>query len=188
MKECRRLSLLSQNMMDDQEAPGTLPHPLGTYKATYKRQFFIPSKLLGVSFIVGLFLCPTLMIALLPFIENRVILEIIPPFVIAGLLLLECILIFYRNRKLCVFVYDYGLIHRGHESLTTIYWKNVHSVEHTLKNGMWNYDGLEPAVQHIYTVHCTDGTVLRLDETFARLQHLGKSIETGVAQQRSLQP
>jgi hypothetical protein len=179
--------LLSQNMMDDQGALGAVVHPLGNYKATYRRQFFIPSKLLGVSFTVGLFLDSILMITLVPFVDNGVVLLVVPAFVIAGLLLLECILIFYRNRKLCVFVYDSGLIHRGRESLlTTIYWKNVHSVEHTVRNSMWNYEGLWPAVWHIYTVCCTDGTVLRLDETFARLQYLGKSIETEVARQRSV--
>ncbi len=174
--------MLSQNM-DDQEALGALMHQLGNHKATYKRQFFAPSRLLAISCIVGIFLYSILMIILVSFIENVAILLVVPALVIAGLLLLECILIFYRNRKLCVFVYENGLIHRGRDSLLTIiYWKNVRYVSHTLEKTMWSDPvNQEPSYRSVYTVSCTNGTVLRLDETFAKLRQLGESLKRKTA-------
>jgi hypothetical protein len=89
----------------------------------------------------------------------------------------------YRNRVLRVFVYDYGLIHVGREFHQSIYWQNVEAVWHNVeKHTSTDSKGHSTTTYiHTYTVRCIDGTQLKLDRTFARLQQLGKSIEVGTA-------
>jgi hypothetical protein len=88
-----------------------------------------------------------------------------------------------RNRAMRVFVYDSGLIYVGRKSRQTIYWQHVQAVWHQVeKHTSTDSDGSSTTtIVHTYTVDCSDGTRLKLDQTFAHLRQLGRSVEVGTA-------
>lgn len=158
-------------------------YKLGNHKATYRAAFFPGSKFVQISILLGIPLFWLIfIIILIPFLENKVILMGVTILLAIGVLLLECRLIFYRNRKLRVFVYEFGLIHQDIRSFRTmIYWQNVQSFWYTTESTLTDGEGGHSSTRSIYHVSCTDGISLRLDDTFAKLDHLAKSIAEEIA-------
>lgn len=157
-------------------------HRLGNHRATYK-PFTTCSVIFGfIFFMIGSVV--TLASLLATVISANFFLLIFTPF---GLLFagagLHFIVSAYQNRVMRVFVYDYGLIHIGRKSRQCIYWQNVQTVWHkVVEDTSTDSDGHSKTTYiHTYTVNCIDGTQLKLDQTFAHLLQLGRSLEVGTA-------
>jgi hypothetical protein len=93
----------------------------------------------------------------------------------------------YRNRVLRVFVYDAGLLYLGRTSIQAVRWQNIQAVwhnvivqTHTSTDGE-GHTSTSTTYKHIYTLALSDGATLKLDETFAKLRELGKTIEVETA-------
>lgn len=159
---------------------------LGTHRATYKPSttcIFIVLVLLliivlGIGLVGGINALSDS--PFMPFPGGIVILCIC--LLIVGFILYG-IVATYRNRTLRVYVYDYGLIHVGRQFIQSMYWQNVETVWHKVQaRTSTDSNGHSSTTYiHTYIVNCIDGTQLKLDGTFARLEQLGKSIEVRTA-------
>ncbi|GHO57375.1 DUF6585 family protein [Ktedonobacter robiniae] len=93
----------------------------------------------------------------------------------------------YRNRVLRVFVYDAGLLYLGRLSTQAVRWQSIQAVwhnvivkTHTSTDGE-GHTSTTTTYNHVYVLALTDGSTLKLDETFAKLRELGKTIEVETA-------
>jgi hypothetical protein len=172
---------MSQRMIADPLAQGA-QYQLGNHRATYK-----PSTMCSI--LVGFFFFIVGSILTFVFLSfSASIASVFLPIGTAFGLLWAGLTLFivvsaYQRRMMRVFVYDYGLIHRGQKSQQTIYWRDVRAVWHQVqKHTSTDSDGYSTTtIVHTYTVDCIDGTRLKLDKTFAHLRHLGRSLEIGTA-------
>jgi hypothetical protein len=175
---------MSQHVMADPPILGAQYH-LGNHKATYQPRILMRQDI-AVSIALGIGLSvmyAMLIFVAMPFVAMPFINKIIGSIIVAFIVLLFFSAMsweIYRKQVLRVFTYDYGLIHIGRKSSPTIiYWQKVQSVIHKVKVvGDENYS----ETRHVYTLNCTDGTSLRLEEgTFPEFFQLMASIEVETA-------
>lgn len=168
--------LMVERMRTDQDALGA-PYQLGNHRATYK-----PSTISQLLFWSVLFLSGGVCIfaACTSFPRLSDVLW----FCLGGLLCMGIALsgsiTAYQHRVLRVFVYEYGLIYVGRESLQALSWHHVEAVWHQVKIRRSRRSAYKTFV-HTYIVDSIDGTQLKLDHTFAHLRDLGRSLEVGTA-------
>jgi hypothetical protein len=170
---------MSQHVMVDPLTLGA-QYQLGNHKATYQprmltRQDIVVSAVLVV-FISLIFII--IMFISMPSFTNKIVGSII----IASYVLLFGTLNWniYRKQALRLFAYEDGLIYIGRKSSPTIiYWQRVQSIVHKVKVTSSEYGS---STRDIYTLKCTDGTSLRLDDgTFQGLGQLITSIKIKTA-------
>ncbi len=169
-------------------------YELGNHKATYEPattcQIIMLSVLLAVS-IVGT-LVVVLFAAALGGVIGGAFGVVIPLFFVLIMLFIVGAAIFgivraYQNRVMRVMVYDEGLVYVGRENGRVIHWRDVlavwHNVvvhTHTSTDGQGN-TSTSTSVSHTYILSCSDGSSLKLDQTFGKLRQLGKMIEMETA-------
>jgi hypothetical protein len=171
----RRL-LMFQHMRTDQEALGA-PYQLGNHRATYKPSAISQVIFWSFIFILG---CAGIFAAFTSFDRfSDAIWLCLGGLSFVGIALYGSITA-YQNRILRVFVYDYGFIYVGRKDRQALYWQDIEAVWHKVKLRRARRSSYRTFV-HTYIVNGIDGTQLELDNTFAHLRDLGRSLEVGMA-------
>jgi hypothetical protein len=171
-----RRPLMFEHMRTDQEALGA-PYQLGNHRATYKPSMISQVTFWSFIFILG---CVCLFAAFTSLHRfSNFIWLCLGGLSFVGIALYGSITA-YQNRVLRVFVYDYGFIHVGSQSRQALSWQNVEAVWHKVKIPRLRRSAYKTFV-HTYIVDGIDGIQLKLDNTFAHLRDLGRSLEVGTA-------
>lgn len=105
---------------------------------------------------------------------------VIPPLIFAGIAFLLGALVLWNawnNWPLAVNLYEDGFAYNDRKGLQQVRWDQIEAVWQAITKHYRN--GIYTGTTHVYTVKTTDGRKLALDDRLAKVEDLGKAVQSG---------